>query len=166
MEIPKIPVNLPSGHGAPEMLAEDFGDPVALLNSRTWLDRAMKAAGATITGGGCGCGQADTDIILQGYHFNVSIRPIIMNVGADAASRSGPSAVATERVGANHGSETEQVWPESGNGPGLKPPTLVGASPVAGVPCDDRVPDPSAIGPAGENPATHAISPPQKRSGE
>lgn len=66
-------VNLPPV-GA-DRLADDFGDPIALLNSRTWLDKAMVAAGAKITGGGCGCGQADSDIELEGCKFNVSIRP-------------------------------------------------------------------------------------------
>lgn len=70
-----------SGHftpraGAAHQLAEDFGDPHTLLNSRDWLDKALKAAGAKITGGGCGVGQADTDIVLEGCKFNVSIRPL------------------------------------------------------------------------------------------
>jgi hypothetical protein len=63
---PKIPA---------DRLSDDFGDPIALLNSRNWLQRALEARGAEVTGSGCGCGQADIDIVLEGFEFNVSIRP-------------------------------------------------------------------------------------------
>ncbi len=68
----EIPVNPPM----PDVLAEDFGDPVTLLNSREWLQKALEAKGARITGGGCGFGQADLDMVLEGCKFNVSIKPL------------------------------------------------------------------------------------------
>ena len=61
----------------PLALAEDFGDPETLLNSRDWLQSALEAKGAKITGAGIGCGQADLSIGLDGCKFNVSIRPIV-----------------------------------------------------------------------------------------
>lgn len=57
--------------------AVSFGDPETLLNSREWLQAALEAKGATITGGGIGCGQADLGIELEGCPFTVSIRPIV-----------------------------------------------------------------------------------------
>lgn len=65
------------GKGGPDALAADFGDPETLLNSREWLTKAVTAKGAEVTGGGCGCGQADIDIVLEGCKFNVSIKPIM-----------------------------------------------------------------------------------------
>lgn len=56
-------------------LAEDFGDPETLFNSRDWLRIALEAKGAKITGGGIGGGQADLDFALEGCRYNVSIRP-------------------------------------------------------------------------------------------
>lgn len=70
----KTPIN-PPGPNAPEVLADDFGDPITLLNSRDWLTMAVEAKGARVTGGGCGMGQADIDIVLEGCKFNVCIRP-------------------------------------------------------------------------------------------
>ena len=63
--------------GFPEGLATGFGDPETLFNSRAWLRSALEAKQAKVTGGGCGCGQADLDILLDGCKFNVSIRPIL-----------------------------------------------------------------------------------------
>lgn len=57
-------------------LAEGFGDPETLLNSRQWLREALEAKGAQQIGAGCGIGQADIDILLEGCRFNVSIRPL------------------------------------------------------------------------------------------
>jgi hypothetical protein len=57
-------------------LAEGFGDPATLLNSRDWLTKALEAKGAKKVGGGIGCGQADIDIELEGCRFNVSIKPL------------------------------------------------------------------------------------------
>lgn len=58
-------------------LADGFGDPETLLNSRDWLKAALKSKGAKVDGGGIGCGQADLDIEIEGCRYNVSIRPII-----------------------------------------------------------------------------------------
>lgn len=57
-------------------LADGFGDAVALFNSRGWLQSALEAKGAKVVGGGCGLGQADLDIELEGFKFNVSICPL------------------------------------------------------------------------------------------
>jgi hypothetical protein len=72
----QIAVNLPD-EGV--KLHPDFGDAPSLWNSRKWLQEACEAKGAKFTGGGCGMGQADIDIILEGHHFNVSIKPIMRN---------------------------------------------------------------------------------------
>ena len=50
-------------------------DIEAFLNLRDWLTSAVEARGATVTGGGVGCGQANIDIKLDGYRFDISIRP-------------------------------------------------------------------------------------------
>lgn len=59
------------------VLHPDFGDWPQMLNMRDWLERACAAKGAKMTGGGCGMGQADIDIELEGHQFNVRIKPII-----------------------------------------------------------------------------------------
>lgn len=51
-------------------------DVEAFLNMRNWLEAAVEAKGARMTGGGIGCGQADIDIVLEGHHYNISIRPM------------------------------------------------------------------------------------------
>lgn len=60
----------------PIQLDPRFGDPLTLLNSRDWLQKAVEAMGAKKIGGGCGFGQADIDIELEGFKFNISIRPL------------------------------------------------------------------------------------------
>ena len=62
-------------------LAESFGDPETLFNSRDWLRAALEAKGAKINGGGVGCGQADLDIVVDGCRFNVSISPVLKASG-------------------------------------------------------------------------------------
>lgn len=57
------------------VLSNDFGDAESLWNSRRWLEAALTAKGAKVTGAGMGMGQADIDILLEGYKFNVSIKP-------------------------------------------------------------------------------------------
>jgi hypothetical protein len=57
-------------------LAAAFGDVESLFNSRAWLRIALEANSAKIIGGGCGLGQADLDAEIDGYKFNVSIRPL------------------------------------------------------------------------------------------
>ena len=61
----------------PSCLAEGFGDPLTLLNSRDWLQGAIESKGGKVTGGGVGGGQADLDFTLEGCKFNVSLKPII-----------------------------------------------------------------------------------------
>jgi hypothetical protein len=56
-------------------LADDFGDPHTLFNSRDWLQKALEAKGAKIIGGGLGGGCADLDFVLDGCKFNVTICP-------------------------------------------------------------------------------------------
>jgi hypothetical protein len=58
------------GHTLDEMDVEAF------FNMRDWLRKAIESKGARCTGGGVGCGQADLDFILEGQHYNVSIRPL------------------------------------------------------------------------------------------
>lgn len=59
------------------VLAPDFGDAEALLNSRDWLQKALEAQGAKITGKGIGMGAADLDIELEGHRYNITVRPIV-----------------------------------------------------------------------------------------
>lgn len=59
------------------VLHPDFGDPGQMLNMRDWLQKACEAQGAKMTGGGCGMGEADIDIELEGHEFNVNIKPIL-----------------------------------------------------------------------------------------
>ncbi len=56
-------------------LSDDFGDAETLFNSREWLEKALVGNGAKITGKGCGLGQSDLDVEIEGFKFNVSIRP-------------------------------------------------------------------------------------------
>jgi hypothetical protein len=58
-------------------LADDFGDPHTLLNSRAWLQKALEKSGGKMFGGGIGGGQADLDVRIEGFEFNVSIKPIV-----------------------------------------------------------------------------------------
>lgn len=54
----------------------DEMDVMAFLNMRDWLTTAVEAKGAKMVGGGCGLGQADIDIELEGCRYNISIRPL------------------------------------------------------------------------------------------
>jgi hypothetical protein len=60
----------------------DFGmtleemDVTAFLNMRAWLRKALEDAGARQIGAGVGLGQADIDIELEGFRYNVSIKPL------------------------------------------------------------------------------------------
>jgi hypothetical protein len=58
-------------------LHPEFGEPEQLFNMRDWLEAALAAKGAKIVGGGSGMGMADLDIELEGYKFNVVIKPVI-----------------------------------------------------------------------------------------
>ena len=57
-------------------LHPNFGDVEAMMNVRTWLEKALEKSGAKIVGGGMGMGTADVDITLEGFRFDVSIRAI------------------------------------------------------------------------------------------
>lgn len=47
----------------------------ALMNMRNWLEEAIKAKGAKVTGAGAGMGQADLDIELEGFAYDITIKP-------------------------------------------------------------------------------------------
>lgn len=66
----KIPCNLPEG--VPLRME---GDPVSMFNIRTWLEKAIAAKGAEVTGKGVGNNEADLDFTLEGCKFNVIVRP-------------------------------------------------------------------------------------------
>lgn len=51
-------------------------DVEAFWNMRKWLEAAVTAAGAKITGAGLGCGQADVDIEMDGCRYNISMKPM------------------------------------------------------------------------------------------
>jgi hypothetical protein len=71
----------------PAALHPDFGDWPQMLNMRDWLEAACQAKGAKFTGGGCGMGEADIDIELEGHHFNIRIRPLIRATPREAGAR-------------------------------------------------------------------------------
>jgi hypothetical protein len=58
-------------------LHPDFGDPEQMLAMRDWLQRAVERAGAKMTGGGIGMGEADIDVELEGHGFNIAIKPVL-----------------------------------------------------------------------------------------
>jgi len=64
-----LPGNLP--------LHTEFGDLTVLFNIRNWFRKACEAKGAIFTGGGIGLGEANIDIELEGYAFNICIKPMI-----------------------------------------------------------------------------------------
>ncbi len=51
-------------------------DVEAFLNMRKWLEEAVTAKGARLTGGGIGMGQADIQISLDGCDYWISIKPL------------------------------------------------------------------------------------------
>lgn len=55
----------------------DGQDAQVALNLRDWLQGAVEAKGARMTGGGVGCGGSDIDIELEGCHYNIFIKPIV-----------------------------------------------------------------------------------------
>lgn len=67
----------PYGYSLDEMDVEAF------FNARAWLESALAAKGAEITGAGIGMGQADLDVILEGHPYNVAIKPIKARQNAD-----------------------------------------------------------------------------------
>lgn len=79
------------GSSAPPVLqlAEGFGDPETLFNSRDWMRKAIEARGAKVTGGGVGMGQSDLDFTLEGCKFNISLRPIVPERASNVACHYG-----------------------------------------------------------------------------
>lgn len=61
-----------------EITAEGLGftDMEAAINMRGWLQDACEAKGAKIVGSGYGFGQGDLDLEIEGFRYNVSIRPL------------------------------------------------------------------------------------------
>lgn len=51
-------------------------DVPAFFNMRDWLEKAVREAGADVTGKGVGMGEADLDIVLEGMKYNVRIKPL------------------------------------------------------------------------------------------
>ena len=60
-----------------EITLDPTQDWEALYNMREWLDKAVQAKGAKVIGGGCGMGQADLQIELEGFGYRIAITPII-----------------------------------------------------------------------------------------
>jgi hypothetical protein len=71
--------NAPPEPGPPTWLElhPNFGDPVQLFNMLDWLQKVVEAAGAKMTGGSCGMGEADIDVELEGHQFNITIKPLL-----------------------------------------------------------------------------------------
>ena len=53
----------------------DFGDVESMFNMRKWLQSAIEAKGGVQTGADMGMGEADIDFELEGFKFNVCIKP-------------------------------------------------------------------------------------------
>lgn len=54
-----------------------FTDIEAAFNMRDWLQSALIAKGATMTGSGMGCGGADLWFSIDGCEFFVSIKQVL-----------------------------------------------------------------------------------------
>ena len=59
------------------------GDVTAAYNMRDWLTRAVVKSGAKVVGGGCGCGFSDIDVEIEGFRFNLEIRPLSRSAQGD-----------------------------------------------------------------------------------
>lgn len=70
------PTDLPPSADYPFGYALQDMDVEAFFNMRGWLQKAVEAQGAKMTGGGVGMGQADIDIELDGCAYNISIKPL------------------------------------------------------------------------------------------
>ncbi len=55
-------------------LAEQM-DVEAAFNMRSWVQKALEAKGAKIAGAGVGMGGCDLDFEVEGFKFNVFIKP-------------------------------------------------------------------------------------------
>lgn len=51
-------------------------DVEALYNMRDWMRKAVESLGAKMVGSGCGLGEVDLDIELEGYLYNIAIKPL------------------------------------------------------------------------------------------
>ncbi len=60
-----------------DMDISQMGDIEGMSNMRAWLEGALKAKGAKVTGGGIGMGSADVEMTLEGFKYDVSIMPRI-----------------------------------------------------------------------------------------
>ena len=69
------PVNLPDTEA--ESLDEFRRENSHIFGIRNWLQEAVEANGAVMTGGGCGMGAADIDIKFEGRHYNIQIKPLV-----------------------------------------------------------------------------------------
>jgi hypothetical protein len=70
-------INLGDGQVA-EITAEGLGftDMEAAINMRMWLQHACEEKGAKVVGSGYGFGAGDLDLEIEGFLYNVSIKPI------------------------------------------------------------------------------------------
>jgi hypothetical protein len=61
-----------------EITAEGLGftDMEAAINMRLWLQQACEEKGARVLGSGYGFGAGDLDLEIEGFRYNVAIRPI------------------------------------------------------------------------------------------
>ncbi len=59
----------------PDQLHPDFGDIESMFNMRKWLEGCVTAKGAKVVGGGMGMGAADIEIELEGFVYDINIRP-------------------------------------------------------------------------------------------
>ncbi len=65
-----IEVNLPDGIDPRSTL--DTGG--LSWDDREFVKQALKSAGATVSGSGFGCGEADVDFEINGKRFNVALK--------------------------------------------------------------------------------------------
>ena len=72
----EIPVNLPVGAGTPDRLAGDPRDWEACWNARQFIEKLLTAnPNVKVVGAGVGAECADLDITIDGYPFNILIKP-------------------------------------------------------------------------------------------
>ena len=68
-----IPVNLPEGLNVGS-LDEFRRENGGIFDVRVKVQTALRAAGAIVTGAGCGFGEADIDFDLNGEKFNLVLK--------------------------------------------------------------------------------------------
>jgi hypothetical protein len=73
MADPNIPKDEQEDHPFGYAIADM--DVEAFLNIRDWLEQAVKDAGAEVTDGGIGMGQADIGVSVEGMPYGISIKP-------------------------------------------------------------------------------------------